>query len=600
MNPIDEPHADSDAPMPELLEDYKNHHAKLQAHARELQRLRDQVRSTAEREAAAIVTNARHDVRKLLLDARHELLVLVAQLQAVGCETQASDRSVELQGETTDSAGADDPFAPTREVVSTARRDMRDVLLEARAGLVSLADEGRELRAHVVEQRSMQNESATFLPEVPAPVDAAIEAAPVASSISHASTRSSQDSMFVVHDSRHSTPESRTVNHLAVPIAKPAVAARVAVRHRALSPMHYTAPTPSRSMWVAGAGALGFAAFGVLLFLWPGAQRESTAARRADTSASQASARPAVVRTVSDRTASPSAAASTTNAATPAAQQDPSIVSIVLDARRTSWVRATIDGAADSGRMFAAGETKTLTARQDVVLRVGDAGAVLVSVDGQPAKALGIDGQVVTRRFAPRQPRAVALAADASAKTPPRTPSVVPAVAANAAPPVPAPVHETAPARADVGTAGTIDPAPVAPAKVAPPAATVAQPPARPQLTPELEILNANSRWFEAYYAGDRATMQAFAAPDFTLADERTGNRLPAAPMGGVQRSMDQVRVEVAGDGAVLSARLIERLTVDGSTVQHISMVSQVWIRQSGRWRLVNVRFVDAANLGLG
>src|SRR5688572_31553352 len=89
----DAPHASSERPtsMPELLEDYKTQRVRLIAQTRELERLRQQVRSSAEREAAAIVTAARRNVRQVLLDARHELLVLVAQLQAVGCDTQAAD-----------------------------------------------------------------------------------------------------------------------------------------------------------------------------------------------------------------------------------------------------------------------------------------------------------------------------------------------------------------------------------------------------------------------------------------------------------------------------------------------------------------------------
>jgi hypothetical protein len=567
--------------MPELLEDYKTHHAKIVAHARELQRLREQVRSTAEREAAAIVTNARRDVRKILLDARHELLVLVAQLQAVGCETQSTARAADLPGEAIPAAVDSDPFAPTREIVSGARRDMREVLLEARADLLSLADEARDLRAHVVEQRAGNPP----------------ESAP------RAVVGSVQD--FDVEQ-----PIAAAVAPPAVPIA--AARGRVA----ATSPsMHYAAAAPARPMWIAAAAALGFAAVMVLLLWWPGVLRSSNAASPvAAPPGSRAQTPPAASPRPAPTQASPAPAAATRAVAT-----DPSLVSVVIDARRDAWIRTTIDGTADRGRLYAAGQTRTVTARQDVVLRVGDAGAVSVAVDGQPSKVLGVDGQVVTRRYAPRQPRpaTVAAAAPPGTRNPepgtrnlepatapgPRTPQIVQAASGSPAAPTPARVaappvpREAAPlSRTDVGTAGTVEAPPAAPARAD---ATPIAPPARPVPTAEVEILNANSRWFEAYYAGDRATMQTFAAADFTLADERTGNRL-AANTSGVQRSMDQIRVEVAGDGAVLSARLTERLTVGGETVQQVSMVSQVWIRQNGRWRLVNVRFIDAANLGLG
>jgi hypothetical protein len=575
MNPIDEPH-DPDAPMPELLEDYKSHQAKLLAHSRELQRLRDQVRSTAEREAAAIVTNARRDVRKVLLDARHELLVLVAQLQAVGCETQSTDRAGDLPGEATPANV--DPFAPTREIVSGARRDMREVLIEARAELLALADEGRDLRAHVAEQRTTSPPEINATPTVDFMQAFDVEPLPVRSAV----------------DKPSSAPPTPT------PIA--------AVRGRAAAgapSMHYTAPAASRPMWLAGAAAVVLAAVVVGLLWWPGVLRQSNAASRTPATAAQPAQQ--------QRPSSPSPAARSASAApasaaaapTPRAVTDPSIVHVTIEAKRPSWIRTTADGSADLGRLYAAGETRTVTARQDLVLRVGDAGAVLVSVDGQPAKVLGIDGQVITRRFTPRQPRAVAVNANAAPKpervqqavaTPAPAPAREPAAAPAAREPAPAP-------RADVGTGGTTEIAAMAPRRftppqIAPPAAVTPSAPQRPAPSAELEIVNANSRWFEAYYAGDRTTMQSFSSGDFTLADERTGNRLTAA--AGVQRSMDQIRVEVAGDGAVLSARLIERATVGGEPVQQISMVSQVWIRQNGRWRLVNVRFIDAANLGRG
>src|SRR5919106_6107584 len=87
----DAPHAERPTAMPELLQDYKAQRVRLIAQTRELERLRQQVRSSAEREAAAIVTAARQNVRRVLLDARHELLVLVAQLQAVGCDSPARE-----------------------------------------------------------------------------------------------------------------------------------------------------------------------------------------------------------------------------------------------------------------------------------------------------------------------------------------------------------------------------------------------------------------------------------------------------------------------------------------------------------------------------
>ena len=58
------------------------------------------------------------------------------------------------------------------------------------------------------------------------------------------------------------------------------------------------------------------------------------------------------------------------------------------------------------------------------------------------------------------------------------------------------------------------------------------------------------------------------------------------------------MRIEVAGDGAVVSATLNERATIEGQPRQFSCLVSGVWIRSDGRWRLKEVRFVDPFRVG--
>src|SRR4029434_2553456 len=72
----------SGTPVPDLIEQYRVRRDAWIAQADELARLRDEVRSSAEREAMEIVTAARRDVRKVIMEARRELLVLSAQVQA--------------------------------------------------------------------------------------------------------------------------------------------------------------------------------------------------------------------------------------------------------------------------------------------------------------------------------------------------------------------------------------------------------------------------------------------------------------------------------------------------------------------------------------
>ncbi len=65
-----------------------------------------------------------------------------------------------------------------------------------------------------------------------------------------------------------------------------------------------------------------------------------------------------------------------------------------------AWLQATVDGTvvAGTGRVFKDGETATYTGRQ-VRLRSGNGAATLVSVNGQPAVALGSQGEVVEKVY---------------------------------------------------------------------------------------------------------------------------------------------------------------------------------------------------------
>jgi cytoskeleton protein RodZ len=83
------------------------------------------------------------------------------------------------------------------------------------------------------------------------------------------------------------------------------------------------------------------------------------------------------------------------SAPTPAA---PDRLTIVLSASRASWLSATVDGGKSEG-FLQAGERRTIEARQDVLLTVGDAGAVTMTLNGAAAKPLGKTGDVVTRRL---------------------------------------------------------------------------------------------------------------------------------------------------------------------------------------------------------
>ena len=106
--------------------------------------MREEVRQAAEREAIDIVTAARRDVRRIIVEARRELLVLTAQLHAAVDTTDASELPLptfaNLLAEP-ERGRAGDTLDVTRDVVLEARKGVRSVLDEARAEIEALSAE---------------------------------------------------------------------------------------------------------------------------------------------------------------------------------------------------------------------------------------------------------------------------------------------------------------------------------------------------------------------------------------------------------------------------------------------------------------------------
>jgi DivIVA domain-containing protein len=72
---------------------------------------------------------------------------------------------------------------------------------------------------------------------------------------------------------------------------------------------------------------------------------------------------------------------------------------VALTALRSSWVGSTLDGGQRMERLLALNETILLRATSEVILRVGDATAVSILINNQPARPLGATGQVVTTKI---------------------------------------------------------------------------------------------------------------------------------------------------------------------------------------------------------
>lgn len=288
--------------------------------------------------------------------------------------------------------------------------------------------------------------------------------------------------------------------------------------------------------------------------------------------------------------AAPAAPTPVADEPTPSAGADRSL-SLTIEARRASWIRASIDGQDEAGRLYQAGETRQIVGAKTVAVRAGDAGAVYVSVNGAPPQVLGTDGNATTRRFDVAELPAVAAstaapltsatdAVPATARAASPSPRTVPAVEATAAAPA----------------AGRPD------ARPASPLAATASAPARPGAEATLsggrpDLLGAGQQWLEAYQRRDREGMGIAAAENINITDERSvAERFPATQTS-VRRDLDQVELELTGDTALLTARMTERGDGAAAATPYVSRISQIWVRRGGQWRLADVRIIGEARL---
>lgn len=75
------------------------------------------------------------------------------------------------------------------------------------------------------------------------------------------------------------------------------------------------------------------------------------------------------------------------------------LLTVVLAATRPCWVHATADGRKAIGSLLQAGDRRTIEVRRELVLELGDASAIRMTLNGAAAKPLGASGAVVTARL---------------------------------------------------------------------------------------------------------------------------------------------------------------------------------------------------------
>jgi hypothetical protein len=539
--------------FPSLIHDYRAQRDAWREQARNLARMREEVLTAADHEARGIVSAARADVRRILLKARRDLLVLAAQVRAAGRLGDGEDTV-----ETPNFLPADD-FGQAQNALTTARHDIRRVLDESRPELEGLASEGEALRAALHHHQPADDR--------PADIRRHVSRLPIQDIPQDRFAESSADFEFISIGA-DDAPEL-TLGQPRFPIRALVAAA-------------------------ASLGALALMGTGLWVF-WPSGRDSSSAEAPA---AAAAPAKPAAASAVSPAVRSPIA--------------DPrSPLSIRLSAKETSWVRITADGRVTAERIFRPGETENIRASREVSIRAGDAGAVTVAVDGRQPVALGREGEVVTRRFtveAPRAERAAAPAVVAAPRNPPApiaqspaqrpSPTPTPSTAVAA---LPAPrVVEQPPVTSAPPPAPPANQPVTTPLSARPATASVERPPLTPPAAsqPSLQdvLTRDASRWLDAYYRQDRATMASI-SPQATVSDDRGDKERMPRGLTGVRRTLDEVNFQVAGSEVLFTARMTERMDnpAAGQMAQAVTFVSQMWTQRNGAWQLRDVRLMSAS-----
>jgi len=564
----------TDKNVRELVEEVRRREEAARTHGRELARLREETLTAISQEATRMVETARSDIRAIIGKTRNGLTELVAQVEAIrGAQNSAAIDPppppglgvTELESRSSTAPGS---IVATLDRLSEARRSMHQILDEARPDLErfqqeALTTNNRDAANIDLRHANLRTPLAPTEPPQPEP---ARKGAPWVAPTEAAAL---------------GTEPARPM--------RPWTAAPTA--HRVLPAFEPPAPlqpSPSLQLRIGSsrrrgrqlAAAIGaIAGIGVAVLLatrmWmrqPGPSKASTPSAATIPAASTVVAQPAA-----------------TTPSTPAAPA-PAVKpwSLRLDTRGAVWIQTTVDGRVDGGRLLQAGEHRTIEAKREVILRAGNAGAVLVSIRGAEAKALGRDGEVATRRFVVDDAPAAAIT---TAPTSPPTVGekrAIDTARSDSARPYPD-AGGTAGARAPTGT--------TAPAESAATRA-IGRSTASPQaaVPANSELTTVAQRWLDGYYRRDAALIASIALKDVKVSDDRTDTeRLP--PGLNVRRTLDRVTTQFIGETAILSGRVTDQADLDGRSQQSLSWVSLVWMRERGVWRLMDARIISDATL---
>jgi hypothetical protein len=97
--------------------------------------------------------------------------------------------------------------------------------------------------------------------------------------------------------------------------------------------------------------------------------------------------------------ASPAAGGPTGAAGNPAPAGATAPVVFDLALSGDCWISYSVDGGRPVAQLFRAGDRRRIEVTRELVLDVGNAGALSLRIDGRPARSLGASGAHVRRRI---------------------------------------------------------------------------------------------------------------------------------------------------------------------------------------------------------
>ncbi len=86
-------------------------------------------------------------------------------------------------------------------------------------------------------------------------------------------------------------------------------------------------------------------------------------------------------------------------------------------------------------------------------------------------------------------------------------------------------------------------------------------------------------------------------APQANVSDDRGDKERMPRGLGGIRRSLEDVKLQVVGPAATLTARVTERMDSSGQMAEAVSFISNIWERRNDSWQLVDVHIVSASSL---